>query len=246
MKFSKTLIVLGLIAVLLTACGALPQVAAVGGSSSSPDRNITVNGTGTVTMSPDKATIWIGVSTQDASASDALAQNNAQTEQVMDTLREFGLEDDDLQTAYFSIWPNTNYDFEGQPTGTVYQVQNTVLATIRDLDRLGALLDAVVQSGANTISNIQFDVEDTTQAYDQALQAAMQNADERAILVAETGELTLGQVLTIQTFIGGGGIVQPFGDGAAQGLGGGGGGAVPVYDGKLEITVQVTVSYEIR
>lgn len=245
MKQSKTFIIVGLIAVLLAGCGAIPQVGAVGGGST-VDRHITVNGTGTVTMEADMATIWIGVQTQDASASDALAQNNAQTEQVLDTLREFGLAEEDLQTTYFSVWPNTNYDFEGQPTSTSYQVQNTVLATIRDLDRLGALLDAVVQSGANTISNIQFDVSDTTDAYNQALQAAMKNADERAGLVAETGELTLGQVQTIETFIGGGGIIQAYGDVAAEGRGGGGGGSVPVYDGQLEITVQVTVSYEIR
>jgi len=108
------------------------------------------------------------------------------------------------------------------------------------------VLDAVVQSGANTISGVQFDKADTTDAYNQALQAAMASADERATLVADTGELSLGQIVTIETFIGGGGIVQELGDAAAYGRGGGGGGGVPVYDGTLEITVQVTVSYEIQ
>jgi hypothetical protein len=239
---TKSFILLStVLALALSACGAVPAV-----SGSTPvDRHITVNGTGTVTIEPDMATVWIGVQSQESSAADALAQNNAQTEAVMNTLLEFGIADSDLQTAYFSIWPSTNYDFEGQPTGTVYQVQNTVLATVRDLDQLGALLDAVVQSGANTISNIQFDVADTTAAYDQALQAAIANAETRAGLVADTSSVSLGEVLTIETFLSGGGIVQPYGDKAvAEGLGGGG--AVPISGGQLEIIVQVTVSYQIH
>lgn len=210
---------------------------------------VSVNGTGTVTMQPDMATVWVGVQTEDASAADALATNNTMVENLKATLLDFGIEEKDMQTANFSIWPYSEYDYlTGEPGDTVYQVQNTVIVIIRDLDQLGDLLDAAVTSGANTINSVNFGVADTEAAYNQAMASAMANAESRAVLLAEAGNVELGEVQYISTFLGGTGITEPYAKDLAMsedaGRGGGGGG-VPIYGGELQVTVQVQVSYYI-
>lgn len=241
MKINKNLVMLAVLALVLGACA--PATVPAGDVAT---RSISVNGTGTVTLEPDMATVFIGVSTENESAADALAENNRSVQSVMDTLLAFSVAEEDIQTANFSIWPRSDYNFDGEIIGTVYNVQNTVVVTVRNLDSLGGLLDAVVQSGANTISGINFGVEDTEGAYNQAMEAAVGNARARAEILAGAAEVTLDVVQSISTFSSGSGVVEPYGKAMAMDAGMGGGGQVPISGGQLEITVQVTVAYTIK
>jgi uncharacterized protein YggE len=148
----------------------------------------------------------------------------------------------DIQTSNFSIFPRQDYGPEGQIVGITYVVDNTVAVTVRDLGSIGAVLDAAIQAGANSISGIRFDVEDREAAQQQAMVAAVENARERAEVLAGAANVELGAVMSIQSYMGGGTPI-PFEANmvmadAAMG--------VPVSPGEMQITVDVSVIYEIQ
>jgi uncharacterized protein YggE len=241
LKIIPLLMILVLVALLGSACSET-QTESVA-SSTPPPRVITVSGTGKVYLTPDIATITIGVHTEDESATRAVNSNNAQADKVAEVLKEMGVEEKDIQTSNFNIFPQQQYDDLGNQTGTVYIVDNTVFVTVRDLDLLGEILGTVVEAGANSIFGIQFDVSDKTQAISKARKAAIEDAQVKAEELAQAVGVTLGEVQSINEF---GGIPVP----VFEGKGGGGldssAAQVPVSLGQLSLTVEVTVNYNIH
>ncbi len=208
-------------------------------------RTISVSGNGTISIEPDIAYINIGVQTEGENAEEAVASNNEQTQQLFEALTSAGIAENDIKTSNFSIYPRQEYDIQGQPTGAVtYVVDNSVLVTVRDLTTIGAVLDAAVQAGANSIYGIQFDVEDREAAQQQAMTAAVENARERAEVLASAADVTLGEVISIQSYLGGsnpipyGGAYAMSADMATE--------SVPVSTGEMQIMVDVSVVYEIQ
>ncbi len=230
---------LALLALVVSACAP----AAAGGSTA---RNLSVAGSGTAYLVPDIAYIYLGVHTELPSASEAVAQNNAQTERMIKALTDFGVDSKDIRTTNFSIYPFDKYDpVTGVSTGEkYYSVDNTVYVTVRDLSRLGDLLDTVVGAGANTVNSIQFDVADKDSALKQARADALADAKAKAEELSAVAGVSLGEIQTI-TFIDN----QPYP--LYDGRGGGGGGgpeaaAVPIAPGQLTFVVTVNVTYEIK
>lgn len=228
-----------LLAVVLSACaptlGAQGQVAA---------RTVVVSGTGTVTLQPDIAYIYIGVHTEKDTPSQAVAENNVQTQRVIDALKELGVAANDIRTSNFAIWPMDRYDpATGQPTGQkVYAVDNTVYVTVRDLANLGSLLDRVISAGANTVNSVQFDVANKDEALKQARADAVKNAKAQAQELAEAAGVQLGDLQSVS-----------YADNAVfpvfDGRGGGGGAAqaaVPIQPGQMTLSVSVTLTYAIK
>src|SRR5512143_3980328 len=144
MKSSYILIAaIVVLATVLSACG--PTT--VNAQAQPPVRTINVTGTGKVDLAPDIAYIYLGVHTEDVKAADAVAANNTQTQKVIDALKEAGIDAKDIRTTNFSIWPNQTYTPDGKPLDTKYMVDNTVYVTVRDLSKLGDLLDSVIAAG---------------------------------------------------------------------------------------------------
>jgi uncharacterized protein YggE len=228
------------IAFIFSACGNSPTQPAP--SSTPPPRNIAVSGIGKVYLIPDIATISIGVHNEDESATRAVDGNNAQVIEVTDVLLEIGVEEEDIKTSNFNIYPEQRLDESGNQVGTIYVVDNTVFVTVRDLSALGALMGSVVEAGANSIFGIQFDVADKTQALSQARKLAVENAQVKAEELAQAAGVALGEIQSINEF---GGIPVP----VFEGQGGGGLEAtadqVPVNLGQLSLTVEVSVTYHI-
>ena len=230
-----------LAAILLSACGPATIVA----NPAPPQRTLDVTGTGMVQMTPDIAYINIGVHTEASVASDAVSQNTAQTQQVIDAIKAAGVDSKDIQTLNFSIYPNQQYDPQtNQRTGITYVVDNTVNVTVRKLDNLGTLLDATVRAGANSVNSIQFDVADKTNALKQARDAAVKDAQAQAQGVASAAGVKLGDVQSINFS---NSIPTPM----VESFGKGGGGmaaaaAVPVQSGQMTLTVNVSMTYEIK
>jgi len=243
MKTRTFLVFLALLAALvLGACGPATIVT----NPAAPQRTLSVNGNGTVNLTPDIAYINIGVHTESASASEAVSDNNLETQQVIKALQGLGVADKDIRTVNFNIWPNTQYDPQsGKQIGTTYMVDNVVYVTIRDMDKLGDILDAAVRAGANSINSIQFDVTDKTQALKQAREQAVKDAQSQAQEMASVAGVTLGEIQSINFF---NNIPGPLMD--VYGKGGGEGMAaaipVPVNPGQLTLTVTVNITYEIK
>ena len=236
---TKSLIVsiVVLASLVLSACGA----AAPAGS-----RTLNVTGAGQAFITPDIAYLYVGVHTEKPTAAEAVAANNAQTQQVIDALKNFGVEEKDIHTSSFSIWPIDRYDpSTGAPTGDkYYSVDNTVYITARDLTKLGALLDTVIKAGANTINSVQFDLSDKTEAMKQARAEAVKNAQSQAEELAGLAGVTLVEITTISYTDSAPYVYAEYGRG-----GGGGGGiqaSVPIEPGQMTITANVSVTYEIK
>src|SRR5262249_48861327 len=140
--------------------------------------------------------------TEKPSAADAVSENNAQTQKVIDALKSSGIDQKDIRTTNFSIYPNDKYDPQtNQPTGQkVYAVDNTVYVTVRKLDQLGDLLDKLVSAGANAINSIQFDVADKSTALKQARADAVKDAEKQAKELASSAGITLGDIQSISFY----------------------------------------------
>lgn len=237
-KFSILLAAVLVLATLLSACG--PTTV-----NQSSLRTLNVNGTGTISLTPDIAYIYLGVHSENPSASEAVASNNAQTQKVIDALKKLGIDEKDIRTTNFSIWPSAQYSPDGQQTGTTYMVDNTVYVTIRDLSKLGDLLDTVIKAGANTVNSIQFDVADKTEALKQARDEAVKNAQTQAEELAKAAGVTLGEVQTIGFYDS---VPSPVYEG---GKGGGGSDmaasvTVPIQPGQMTLTATVSMTYAIK
>jgi len=222
---------------LLSACGPT----SVYTQSEPPMRTITVTGTGMVTLTPDLAYVYIGVQSQDASASIAMADNNTKAAALIAAIKSFGVEDKDIQTSNFNISPQPVYDDSYNIIGYTYMVQNTVHVTVRVLDNLGSLLDAAFTAGANTIFSISFDVADRTEAVSQARQAAVENARQQADELAAATGVTIGDVQTISYYDSTPSVVQYMEVRAAADSAG----SVPIQSGSMDVSTTVTIVYEI-
>jgi uncharacterized protein YggE len=250
----KFLLFVSLIAVLvLSACAAPAAPSAGAPVQSAPQspaqqngqpqlRTISVNGAGQVTLSPDVAYVYIGVHSQAPNVSDALSQNNDKAQAVASALKELGIDPKDIQTSGFSINPQQQFDPQGQLTGTVYNADNTVYVTVRDLQVLGKLLDVVVRSGANNITGINFDVLDKSKAISEARRLAIESARSQAEEIAQTAGVALGELQTMNVFSSNPPVPVFEGKGGAAMDAS----QVPISAGQLILRVEVNAVYTIR
>ena len=227
-------------ALVLSACG--PTT--INQTGPEPVRSLNVNGVGQVDLTPDIAYIYIGVHTEGKTASEAVDSNKSQTSAVIAALKKADVADKDLRTTNFSIWPSQQYGPDGTATGTIYMVDNTVYVIVRNIDKLGSLLDDSISAGANSVNSIQFDVADKTQAIKDARAKAVEDAKTQAQEVAAAAGLTLGDIQGISFYDN-----SPYP--LANGKGGGGGAmaadtSVPVQPGQLTISVSVNITYAIK
>ena len=201
---------------------------------------ITVQGVGQVDAAPDMATIQAGVTAQGDTAAEALNQTSAATANVLETLAEAGIEPRDVQTRGLSLNPLwTSRKASGAPEIAGYEARNTVMVRVRALDRLGVLLDAVVESGANQFHGLTFGVRNPKPLQDEARALAVKDALDRAALYAEAAGVALGDIVEISE-LGGGGGPRPM---AIERMAVAD--SVPIAAGELTLSASVTVVFEI-
>ncbi|HEY7398289.1 MAG TPA: SIMPL domain-containing protein [Gaiellaceae bacterium] len=218
---------------------ALAAVAGVGrpsparGAAAGQPSVVTTSGHGDVTAVPDQAVVTAGVNTRAATASDALSQNAQAMQQVIAALKKAG--GTDLQTQEVSLEPQT--DEQGTVTG--YVAQNTVSAKAAIADA-GALVDAAVAAGANTVEGPSLAVSDSDALYRKALADAMTDARAKAAALAQAGGFSVGAVYAV-TEQGAQTpppvVFEPATAAKAE--------ATPVEPGTQDVTADVTVSFRI-
>lgn len=207
------------------------------------ERTVTVSATGVASAVPDQATIASGVSTEAKTAKDALSANTAAMKRVIGELKTQGVEAMDIQTTQFNIEPVYVYPKEGQPpVVTGYRVNNMVGVRVRDLDKLGGVLDQLVSVGANQMNGISFEVSKAETLKDDARKEAMANALRRAKLLAAAGGAEVAEVLQISedvTF----NTPRPMVFGRAKAMAAE---AVPVERGSQDLEARVTVTWKLK
>ena len=228
----------------LTGCAGALQAQAVTPEQqpSGTTGGVTVVGQGTAYGEPDQATVIVGVETFAPTVSEATAQNQETLEQVMVALEEAGIASADIQTTNYSLYAEQIYGERGPEGIAGYRVSNQVNVTIRDISKVGDVLAAVTEAGANAIYGINFAVADPAALEAEARAAAMADAEKRAQSLAELGDVSLGEIRIISEIIG-----QPIAP-----MGGGGymmeqaANAPGISPGQLSYQVQVQVTYGLQ
>jgi len=224
------LAVAALVAVVAFAGVARPESAH--GDSTQTDI-VTTNGHGVITAEPDEATVSAGVRTDGATAAAALAANATSMNAVIDALKAAGGKE--LQTEQVSLYPST--DQQGKITG--YTAQNTVSAKAK-IAGAGALIDAAVGAGANTVDGPSLAISDQDALYRDALKKAVQDARAKALALADAGGFGVGPVSTVVEQSATGPVQFSPVAAAAKDA------STPIEPGTADVTADVTVSFTIR
>jgi uncharacterized protein YggE len=241
--FITVLLVAALGVLALSGC-ASPAVAQ---PTSETPHTISVTGNGVAYGTPDLATVQIGVQSRSPDAGQAVDENTGRMNALVAALKGLGLEEKDIQTTNFSVYPQQDYDPQtGQPTGKVtYIVDNTVSLTVRDLNQVGEVLGQATGAGANNIYGISFGVSDPAKLEADARAKAMADAKARAEQLAQAAGVTLDTPMTISEYLSGGPIPYAV-DNVALADGRGSAAPVPVSAGQLQVNMQVNVTYIIK
>jgi len=204
---------------------------------------ITVVGEGKVRIKPDVARAQIGVEVLMDSVKAASEANKERLEAVLAALQEQGIAEEDIQTSGFSVYAERFGSNGPLPEDQInYRVSNNVNVTVRDLDKLGAILDAAIEAGANNIYGVEFSLDDPSVIESTARESAVADAQAKAEELAALTGTTVGNVVSVSEVIGnGGGFYNSNFAEAARGMGGGG--STPVSPGELELIMQLQITY---
>ena len=225
-------------AAVLSACSGTVQI------GQTQPRTINVTGNAQVILAPDIAYISIGVHNEAKSAKEAVASNNSQTQAVIDAIKGQGVDAKDIQTTNFSVYQQEKFAPTGEDLGLFFMTDNTVYVTMRDITKIGAILDASIAAGANSIYGITFDVQNKDAALATGRDQAMADAKAQAESLTKAGGAILGDVQSISYYSSSPSPIYYDNKAAAAGMGGGG--SVPISTGQLTLTVSVSVTYAIK
>lgn len=239
---------LGLAAIWLWGQAAAPAAAQAAETPNySPAQTITVVGNGMASVKPNIARVTVGVEVVAPTVAEAMEQNETTMAAVLAALSGAGIAAKDIQTSNYSItlersaeaMPRAESAGEQAPVSN-YRFSNMVTVTVRDLDAVAEVVDAVVEAGANNIWGLSFTVEDMSAAQAEARGAAIEDARARAESLAELSGVALGPVMSISEVVGVNQPVYAVAERASLDAGG------SISPGELEISYQVQVSYFIE
>jgi uncharacterized protein YggE len=207
-----------------------------------PPRVLRVGGEGRVSVKPDVAVVIAGVEVHGKLLAPTVAEASTRLRRVLDAVAKLGVQERDVQTARHDVQVERPW-VEGRPGEiTGYTVADEVRIRVRDLSKVGAVLDHVVQAGANAVRGLSFEREDPSTPRAEALGRAVAAARAKAEAMARAAGVTLGEVVAIDE----GGGVRPLpmvrADAAkvmsAEGA--------PVAPGELEVSAEVSMTFAIR
>lgn len=178
--------------------GELPQGLQV--NLNTQQEGIWVSGKGEMTVSPDIATLRLGVEAQKATVAEAQTEASEAMDKVMAALKDSGVAEKDIQTQYFDIREvRERLELGGERKVVGYEVTNRVSAKIRDIDKVGTIIDVAAKAGGDYIRmhGISFSVEEPSAYYEKLREKAMADAEAKAKQLAELAGVTLGKATYI-------------------------------------------------
>ncbi len=202
---------------------------------------IRVTGSATVEAKPDIARLVIGVTTEDANAQNAVAANTSAIAKVIAELEAAPIAKKDIQTSHFSVYPQHRVEGADKRQVKTFQVSNSVIVTIRDLDKAGDILAKAAAAGSNQINGPHFSVSDPEKYLAEARKKAVENAMAKARTFAEAAGLKLGAVLEIVEESAAGQLYPARSYAAART-----GGPVPIEAGEESLRAEVLLVIELK
>jgi len=217
------------------------------------DRTISFSAEGKIVAKPDVALITVSVVTQDVDANKVQADNNKKMTAVVNFLKNNGIKEDDIKTSAYSLNPQYDYTWCRKskddtrycsPKIIGYELTQSVEVKIRDFDKINTIIGGLSDAGANQISNISFSLDEPEDYKNQARIEALKKIEKRVQLLSKETSLKLGKIVSVSES---GIFPSPiYRDlkatvGSAEAPS-----AAPIETGTQEITVTLTVSYEIK
>lgn len=206
------------------------------------EATLTVTGSGIATVTPDKASITIGVQTADSSSKTAQDKNSKDVNNVIGALLDYGVEEKDISTSSFDLY--ANYDYSKDVSELTGYTATTML-TVKNLDvkDVGELLEKAAEAGVNQVNGISFDYTETEAAYDKALDAAMDRAQEKAEKLAAREGCRLGKILSVSEGDSNGSAAYTGAREYKESAKADGG--MNVMPGESDVTATVTITYQL-
>lgn len=255
--------VLGIAALIAVAAACSNDDTSTGSGIASPSAflapgagsGIFVTGQASVTVEPDLALLTIGVETRADTVAQARADAATAMENIVEAVKEHGLEEEDVQTQSFNIWPEYVYpeigsgDVRGrEPVLIGYTVRNTAGIKIRDIDAVGTIIDDVAEAGgdATRIEGIGFSIEDPEPFTAQLREEAVQDAKEKAEHLASLSGVSVGDLTFITEMGGGAPTARTFSDDAFAAEAFAPAATTPISGGELQLRLGVQAVFEIK
>lgn len=232
---------LAVAALLAAALPALAHASPVPAAMSATGPLVTISADAQVERAPDLAVMTAGVVTQAATASEAMQANAQRMGEVLAALRRAGVAERDIQTSRLLLQPRYDYQDRRAPRLDGYQASNQVSVRMRELDRAGRVIDALVAAGANEVSGPGFEVAEADAALDAARTAAVAKARARADLYARALGLRVKRVVSLSESQARMPPPGPVLRMAAEGAG-----STPVAPGEVALTATVTLVVELE
>ena len=202
---------------------------------------VTASGMGTTQAAPDTAEMSFGVTTMSANAKSALDDASKVAEQITTAVKKQGIPSEDIQTRDVSVYPQTT-DQDGKQVITGYQASLSVQVKVRDIAKLGEVISAANDAGANSISGPTFSIGDPGPARATAIEKAVADARKSAEAMAAAAGKSVGDVLSMSSSDVGSYPMAVYGASDMAG----GAAKVPIEPGQLDITANVIVVFELK
>ena len=204
---------------------------------------IVVAGTGRVSVEPDIADLRLGVSVARPTVAAARAAAAGTMEAILAAVAAAGVDRRDVRTTLLSVQPRYDYRDNQPPVLTGYDLANVVEVTVRDLDRLGDVVDGTLAAGATSMDGLAFRLADPEPAEREARLRAMATARARADVLAEAAGLA---IVGVSDVVEGGPPASPSPRMKAERMMLAADASTPVESGSMEVAVSVTVTYRAR
>jgi uncharacterized protein YggE len=162
-----------------------------------PPRSINVSGTGVIKASPDMARVTLGFVNEEKDAKTSQENNAKVSNEIVRVLKELGIADKDLQTIEYTITPVYTYYPDKEPVIRGYQTSNMLSVAVRDIKKIGTVIDVGAKAGANRFQNISFDIADRETLKFQAIEDAMRDARKKADTALKPEGETVIQMVSV-------------------------------------------------
>lgn len=205
------------------------------------ERSIVVDGSATVEITPDIATISGSVTSKSDTVENAQTDNSDTINAISAALREIGIADEDIQTASYSAYEDRVYDYDKGEYNTVgWIVYQNLTIKVRDIEKAGEVLDLLGSNGATGIYGPDFSIDDPEVYTMQAREEAIEEANRQAEAIADGLGIRLGDVLGYIEWSGGGYYYDDY-----YGYGGGFAESEALEIGSEEVTMNVSITFEL-
>ncbi len=208
---------------------------------SSSRNTLSVSSEGSVTVIPDVGYISLGIETKNADVKEAENENSTTMHAITEALEGLGIEDTDIKTTSYNIYPQYEDYQDEKPMH--YVVSTTIEVTVKNLEDISEAIDVAIDAGANRSNSIRFDVLDREASYNEALEDAVANAKSRADVLAAASGVKIVGVVTVNesssmSSVYYGAARYAMSDTTSES-------APSISTGDMEITANVSITYEV-